>query len=627
MSLCSNWRAICGLALAVAILSHPWARLSAQVAAKPGESPPAADPKAEAAEEARIAGLIEQLGAEDFADREKAQAQLAQLGLAAFDALHSAQNHRDPEVALRARYLVRSMSVRWFQESDSPEVVVILKGYGDLPEHERKNRMDRLATLQRGAGIPALCRLSRFETIETLSKYAALKILEQPLTTDPAAKKQLQDVIHSVVGSSKRPTAVWMRLYAKTLGEPSAALAEWDEATKAEAEVLLKHADQSHRDIVRDLYRFQVQLLKDLKRDDEAIAVTRRTFDLLDGTTEQVTEVTDWLMERQAWQVVLELSEKSKEIFQSNPRLLYRLAETNQKLNQPEKAEEIAKTALMLKPENAEDHITTGYFLQEERGLVDWAEREYREVIKNAPPGSVPDFRARFRLAELMHDMARELPAAEALQPVCELMDKDEAARQTCARAQRDPASVVSRMNFFFAMHFHETGDAAKERQHLQTAIDSDPTDADVLIAMHRLPAADEAWKKMTADKINTVATEFRGEAEQLKQNLEMATNDQQREILRESLALACNQYAWLVGNTIGNYDEAIKLSHLSLEMQPNYAGYLDTLGRCYYTKGDLENAVKYQSEAVRFSPFSGQIRRQLELFQKALAAKGGKLP
>lgn len=627
MMMSSNRQAIRGLFLAAAILSLTWGTLSAQVPTRPGESQPTADLKAEAVEEARIAALIEQLGAEDFAVREKAQAELSQLGLAAFDALHSAQNHKDPEVALRSRYLVRSMSVRWFQESDAPEVVLILKGYGDLPEHERKNRMDRLATLPRGAGIPALCRLSRFETIETLSKYAALKILEQPLATDPVIKKQLQEVIHSVVGSSKRPTAVWMRLYAKTLGEPSSVLAEWDEATKAEAEVLLKHADQSHRDIVRDLYRFQVQLLKDLKRDDEAIAVTRRTFDLLDGTPEQVTEVTDWLMERQAWQVVLELSEKSKEIFQSNPRLLYRLAETHQKLGQTEKAEEIAKTALTQRPENSEDHITTGYFLQEERGLIDWAEREYREVIKNAPAGSVPDFRARFRLAELLHDQARELPAAEALQPICDLMEKDEAAKQTCARAQRDPAGVVSRMNYFFAMHFHETGFPAQERDHLQKAINSDPTDADVLIAMHRLPGADDAWKKATADKIATIAAEFRGEAEQLKQNLEMATNDQQREVYRESLGLACNQYAWLVGNTIGDYDEAIRLSHLSLEMQPNYAGYLDTLGRCYYTKGDFENAVKYQSEAVRFSPYSGQIRRQLDLFQKALAAKSGKTP
>jgi tetratricopeptide (TPR) repeat protein len=227
----------------------------------------------------------------------------------------------------------------------------------------------------------------------------------------------------------------------------------------------------------------------------------------------------------------------------------------------------------------------------------------------------------------MLHDDGRELPAAEALQPVCDLMAKDESAKQTCARALRDPAGVVSRMNYFYAMHFHAAGDAAKERQHLQTAIDSDPTDADVLIAMYRLPGADEAWKKMTAEKINAVATDFRADVDGLKQMLEMTTSEQARVQFREQLALACNQYAWLVGNTLGNYDDAVKLSHLSLEMQPDYAGYLDTLGRCYYAKGDLENAVKYQSQAVKFSPYSGQIRRQLEFFQKEQAAQGAKSP
>src|SRR5262245_30103837 len=86
------------------------------------------DPPASAtATELRLKTLVEQLGAEEFAAREKAQAELAQLGLEAFDALHAAQSHHVPEIALRARYLVRSMNVRWFSENDGPEVVRILK--------------------------------------------------------------------------------------------------------------------------------------------------------------------------------------------------------------------------------------------------------------------------------------------------------------------------------------------------------------------------------------------------------------------------------------------------------------------------------------------------------------------
>src|SRR5213075_997504 len=136
--------------------------------------------KEEAEGASRIAKLIEQLGSNDFSAREKAQSELAQAGLEAYDALHAAQSHADPEIALRARYLVRSMSVRWFADSDSPKVVAILKEYDDLQAPERRNRIDQPAAPEDPVGLIPLIRLSRFETSDPLAKYAALQLLELP---------------------------------------------------------------------------------------------------------------------------------------------------------------------------------------------------------------------------------------------------------------------------------------------------------------------------------------------------------------------------------------------------------------------------------------------------------------
>ncbi|MCA9182955.1 MAG: hypothetical protein KDA51_15945 [Planctomycetales bacterium] len=55
------------------------------------------------ASEAEIAQLIEQLGSPQFATRERAQSKIQSLGLAVFDALVQAQQHRDIEIARRAR--------------------------------------------------------------------------------------------------------------------------------------------------------------------------------------------------------------------------------------------------------------------------------------------------------------------------------------------------------------------------------------------------------------------------------------------------------------------------------------------------------------------------------------------
>jgi len=78
------------------------------------------------------------------------------------------------------------------------------------------------------------------------------------------------------------------------------------------------------------------------------------------------------------------------------------------------------------------------------------------------------------------------------------------------------------------------------------------------------------------------------------------------------------NQYAWLIGNTEGNLDEAQKYSQKSLELMPDNAAFYDTLARVCYAKKDYDHALKYQQRAAELEPHSGLIAKQLELFRKA---------
>jgi hypothetical protein len=586
----------------------------------------------------RIARLIEQLGSNDFSAREKAQSELAQAGLEAYDALHAAQSHRDPEVALRARYLVRSMtgSVRWFADSDSPKVVAILKEYGDLPEGEKSNRIDRLAALEDRLGIVPLIRLARFETSDALAKYAALQILELSPPESKAAKDDLVKTIGNIVGNSKRTAAVWLRLYAHTLTEPEATLAEWDQATQAEQALFEKNPDRSKLEVVRDFYRFQVDLLHRLNRDKEADDVVRRTFAIVDGTTEQLQEAVDWLVHRESWALALELMQKFDTAVQENARLLYRLAAIHDSLNQPADAEKVADKALALKPETASEHLLLAKELEDVPRLARWAEAEYRQAIVSAMPGSFQDFSARFKLSELLHDHLQELAAAEMMRPIVELMQKDENSKDTWYRITAGlPAEAASaRMNFFFACHFRDLGDHAKEKEHLKLAGDAYFKDADVLIAMYRLPNADDAWKVTTKEKIEAVTTEFQGEVDDARNAVEGADDERSKSDAQWAYAHECNQYAWLVGNTFGDYEkalklaqEAVKISQLLPQMKPHQAGFLDTLGRAYYGTGNYAGAVKHQAMAVKLNPVSGQIRRQYDFFVKEAKQHGVELP
>jgi hypothetical protein len=423
-------------------------------------------------------------------------------------------------------------------------------------------------------------------------------------------------------------------LYGQTLFEPTATLAEWDRNIQAEHSVFDKTPERSSREIVSDLYRYQVNLLKGLNRDKDASAAIRRMFALQDGSAHELQELVDWLLHEQQWPLALELMQKFAMTVEENPRMLYRLAAVHQKSGDGQAADEAASKARALRPENFNDHLEIGHELELMPLLAPWAQAEYRQVIASAMPGSRPELFARLSLSELLHDRLQELAAAEALQPICDLMKKDENARAAIEQSGRSSERAVARMNYFYACNFHEQQNWAKEKEHLKLAAEADPKDADVLIAMYRLPEADEAWKAMTKEKIQATTAEFRRDVDQDKASLDSAENEGSRLGEMQGYAVSCNQYAWLVGNTFGDHPEAVKLSLESVricrqlpELKTSLAGFLDTLGRAYHGAGDIANAVKSQSQAVELNPISGQIRRQLEFFQKEAKEKGIPLP
>ena len=566
---------------------------------------------------ADIERLIADLGARQFALRERAQAELQRLGLAAFDALHEAQDSDDIEIAIRARYLLRSLDLRWARDDDPPPVRVYLRGYGSKPFAERQNLLVQLAALSDGQGIGALCRIVRFDDSNLLSKRAALAILQQPVADDPAAGHQIHHVILSEIGPSQRAAANWLRSYLAFHDDPEALLDASKEVLDREETVFLQTPERSAADILRDLLRWQAGLLERLQRNEQALALIQRTLDLLDGTREQLLETVEWLIRREAWPLVQQVAERFSEQFNESSILLYRLAEAHLKQDRSELAEQTAEQALKLNKDSHQEHILAAYSLQQ-RGLFDWAEREYRHVLDLGPTGSQHDLQARFLLSEMLHDIGRDLDAAQALQPAVDAMDADQNIEYLARRMGREPGSIRSRMHYFYGEDLRSQQQYAEQRQRLEQGVEQDPTDADLLIAMYRASSTDEAWRKTTRELIRRAAENFRQQIRSGEQAVASAPSEEIRSIYNRQLAGANNQLAWLVSNTEGDYDEALRCSQRSLELRPKTAAYLDTLAHCHFAKGEYEKAVQAQRQAVDLEPFSGLLRRQLEVFEQA---------
>ncbi len=207
---------------AFALVAAAW--LPGQAVAAIEEPKPASPaPKAPASSE-RIAKLVRQLGDKDYYVRQRAQDELASLGLDAIEALEVATTDEDAEIAARARYLLRLMRVEWTMESDPPEVKKCLRDYESLDARSREARMRTLAGLPDAKGVAALCRLVRFDKSSQLSKTAATALLLRGKTANPPCPAAIE-IVHKSLQGCKRPGAVWLLTWTRLAADPQAAMA------------------------------------------------------------------------------------------------------------------------------------------------------------------------------------------------------------------------------------------------------------------------------------------------------------------------------------------------------------------------------------------------------------------
>jgi tetratricopeptide (TPR) repeat protein len=573
--------------------------------------------------DAQIATLITQLGDPQYPAREKAQDELRRLGPAAFDALLAAQEHEDIEIAMRARYLVRSLPIVWTKETDPAEVKQLFKRYSDLDRGERQIRANHLATLDRHLGIAALCRIMRYDVDRVLSKQAAILVLQSKWPETEPQRMQMAKAVRDEIASSQRPAAQWLNAYARTLESPAASVAQWQRMAEAEVDVLARNPQQSSREIARDLLRWQTQLLLRLGREEDALASVRRAFTLIGEDRRDLYEILDWCVDRDLHRMAEELAQRFPTQFREDAQLLYRLAESQLKRGQRETAEATAQQARQLASDNTKQHAAMGVNLQG-RMLTEWAEQEFRFVISKTKPEDSIGTPVRWWLAEMLFDWGKEFDAGQVAQ---DLYDAGVKTPQLYEHLRHEPNQLQGYAHYYFGMHYARIGDRAKQVEFFRKAIDSMPTNSDFVIAMYRVPEPDAAWKLDTEKRIQALNGRLRTEIRSAEELLQRAADDEQRNLYGIQLADINNELAWLLSNTSGDYQDALRASERSLELRPDHAAYLDTLGRCYYALGDFENAVKYQTRAVERMRSNPEVnssyhvmKRQLALFEKALA-------
>lgn len=552
----------------------------------------------------RIAQLIVQLGADDYFDREKAQAELTKVGAQAFDSLSEAlDTQRDVEVLGRVAYLLRLIKVEWNDKNDAVEVRNLTQNYEGMDEDARKTVIDQLAQLPDLKPLAALCRVIRFERSQSLSKRAAVRLIDRKpaVGEDWSAREK---ALLMGLGTSPRPAAEWVRAYLLTKHDPAKAIDTLRTLTNTEMQVLRQYPQRSSPEIVMSLWRKQADLLKQLDRRKEAVAAMMQMVALEQSGTTVLSEVLQWLVENQAWAEIDELATRFAGRFEQDPLLLYALAGARQAQGKQLEAAEIVGRAKKLNPDDQRRHLIIGLELHK-RGLIEWSEGEYRDAVGMGTPGQVLTLTAQFLLSESLHDRKADLEAAKVLDAATKGMEAAIAQGLDFSEADRTLEANRARAHYFYALHYIDAKESKTALRHLLEGLGEDQYDAEILIALFNVPDLDASLRDRVRKLIRESADIYR------KQIQETPNSD-----------TPYNQLAWLLSNTEGDFQEALKASQKSLEIRPESAGHLDTLGRCYFAVGDLDNAIKMQSRAIELEPHSQQMRRQLKVFEAAKAKK-----
>lgn len=581
-------------------------------------------PGAASVSDEQVREAIRKLGDDDYFVRERAQAELSQLGFAAFDALCEAKLDPDPEIAARASYLARRMHVGWSMDSDPPDARSLMNGYDSAGDSVRLAIVRQLSRLPESDGVAILCRLVRYERSPVLAKNAALEIIAHRWVAESEAPARLA-AVEAAVANCRRPAAEWLRAYVATHRDPASAGGIWSRLAEQESLLLDNSPDETQPSLVAGLWRQHAELSHRAAAPAEVHDAIRRVIALESGAGEGLARLVGWLVELRAYDALDEVEQEFADSFESDSVLMYCLAEAREAQGRTDEAARLAQRAADVRPTDAAYHSMV-YFDLVRYGMTKSIERELTAQVESADVDVSWAARCNRTLAEALHDRGDEAGAARAIDRYIKFLDEQATENRNFNRfAGGDIDEARARYHYFMARAHELAGDSKARLESLQAGLGADPKDIEILIALYRTADLPADQRERTVRLIGEAA-------EELRQSISNSPE----------LPLNYNQLAWLVGNTEGDFKQAIENSRKSIELTLvvgevslpelelpnrwlNVAGYTDTLARCHYAAGDFAAAVKLQTRATQLEPNSGQMRRQLALFQETLAKSPGK--
>ncbi|MDR0703518.1 MAG: hypothetical protein LBF88_00865 [Planctomycetaceae bacterium] len=542
--------------------------------------------------------LIQKLGDDSYVVRQRAEAQLLRIGAGAFAELQRARNNKDIEIARRAERLLTRFEHLFLALEDRSLHFWIAQYAFNTNITEKAGILWILSRpfydAPNGEGLQTLCRVVRFDTEYSLRAEAAKCLIALPPSISSKQRK-------------------WFRTIRETLAN-----AGNDYLLQLVAEFAQLRCEL---DDLKDAAEKKSQ--SDAKQ--TKIPVNYPVTPNVDNSIRQrVLQLTDRVAEFQ--------SKPENSVFQSGNMndilLFYALAELQDLSGLTVERDRSIQAALAVRTESSGnehplrmlrdkeviqpfyDHFAVGRVLKQKFRL-NWALRHF-QLVSEKSDHLLLKINANTQAAETLIFLRNYSEATRHFDNVIEQVGGSEYGKMFNNAKQLSVRYHADRL-LCLAQAAAEKEDWSKAMELVRQGLENDSFEVDLLILGYQLSDTDPIFREELRPKIDRAL-------QQIERNLhQQAVEPERRSWL---VAQTCNEAAWLLAGTNGDYVSALALIESALKVEPENCNWLDTLAHVYFLGKQYDKAVETQENIVRLAPESALFRQSLERFRKKLDEK-----
>lgn len=396
------------LFLIVTLIALPWFPALA-ISEEPSQQ---ARERLEASQE--VWQYIDLLKSPSFTKRQAARRRLTRMRDQAYDALLEAQHHQDTEIRLAAREILGEVEISWSMEDDPDVISGIMKGFAGKSYHERKAIVSQLSRIDETWDCWVLIRIVRFDSSESISKWAALALMER--SGSRAFSKPWQDELLARIQSSRRVAAGWLQLYPDLVNDMPSVITSFKELIENELNLATQKGQVENVDpqLTLALSRWLVQCQStQMPQSDTAPLIDHMAW-LIGNQEPAVKEHLDWLAMMQQWSAICRWGVGHGPQIETWPETQFRLAEAYRQMGDEETARTHGLKGLQALPSSLEDRETIAHSLFAMH-YPHWAIAVLQSNLDKLQAGTEMDWRMRIDLSLWLEDQCRWQEAAETL--------------------------------------------------------------------------------------------------------------------------------------------------------------------------------------------------------------------